>query len=68
MRWNGGRDGRGCLPRFRGADVTLTDVGDVDHITSLVLAVPAVARWFAALPGPSGPPHGGPDVSSWARR
>jgi hypothetical protein len=33
--------------RGRGADVTLTDVGDVDHITSLVLSIPQVATWFA---------------------
>ncbi|GGJ93939.1 hypothetical protein GCM10010123_24750 [Pilimelia anulata] len=31
------------------ADVTLTDVGDVDHITSLVRSVPRVATWFASL-------------------
>ncbi|MEJ3748608.1 hypothetical protein WEI85_35675 [Actinomycetes bacterium KLBMP 9797] len=41
----------GCLASLRaaGTDVTLTDVGDVDHITSLVLSVPQVARWFATL-------------------
>jgi alpha/beta superfamily hydrolase len=33
--------------RGRGADVTLTDIGDVDHITSLVLSIPQVATWFA---------------------
>lgn len=33
--------------RHRGTDVTLTDVGDVDHITSLVLSIPQVATWFA---------------------
>lgn len=40
-----------CLATLRGvdADVTLTDVGDVDHITSLVLSVPQVARWFADI-------------------
>ncbi|GIJ55392.1 lipase [Virgisporangium aurantiacum] len=35
--------------RGRNADVTLTDAGDVDHITSLVLSVPHVATWFAEL-------------------
>ncbi|MDW5323330.1 hypothetical protein [Plantactinospora sp. KLBMP9567] len=35
--------------RGAGADVTLTDVGDVDHITSLVLSVPQIATWFATL-------------------
>lgn len=38
-----------CRRRLRGADVTLTDVGDVDHITSLVLSAPQVATWFASL-------------------
>ncbi|MGX7676198.1 lipase [Plantactinospora sp. DSM 117369] len=40
-----------CQRELRGvgADVTLTDVGDVDHITSLVLSVPQVATWFATL-------------------
>jgi len=36
-----------CRADLRGADVTLTDVGDVDHMTSLVLSVPRVATWFA---------------------
>lgn len=40
-----------CLATLRrvGTDVALTDVGDVDHITSLVLSVPQVARWFASI-------------------
>ncbi|MEV0274669.1 lipase [Hamadaea sp. NPDC050747] len=38
-----------CQESLRGADVSLTDVGDVNHITSLVLSVPQVARWFATL-------------------
>lgn len=38
-----------CRESLDGADVTLTDVGDVDHITSLVLSIPQVAKWFAAL-------------------
>jgi hypothetical protein len=37
----------GCLSSLHGADVTLTDVGDVDHITSLILSMPHVASWFA---------------------
>jgi hypothetical protein len=37
-----------CRESLDGADVTLTDVGDVDHITSLVLSIPQVATWFAA--------------------
>jgi hypothetical protein len=36
-----------CRRELRGADVTLTDVGAVDHMTSLVLSVPRVATWFA---------------------
>jgi hypothetical protein len=38
-----------CQRRLRGPGATLTDVGDVDHITSLVLSVPSVATWFATL-------------------
>ncbi|MFK3982603.1 lipase [Micromonospora sp. NPDC050397] len=38
-----------CRESLRGADVTLTDVGNVDHITSLVRSVPQVATWFATL-------------------
>lgn len=40
-----------CLSTLRGVgtDVTLTDAGDVDHVTSLVLSVPHVARWFASI-------------------
>lgn len=38
-----------CHRELRGADVTLTDVGDVDHVTSLVLPVPRVATWFAGI-------------------
>lgn len=38
-----------CKELLNGADLTLTDVGDVDHITSLVLSIPDVARWFATL-------------------
>lgn len=37
-----------CAEVLKGADLTLTDVGDVDHITSLVLSLPQVARWFAS--------------------
>lgn len=36
-----------CKKSLGGTDVTLTDVGDVDHITSLVLSIPQVATWFA---------------------
>lgn len=36
-----------CLADLGGADVTLTDVGAVDHMESLVLSVPRVATWFA---------------------
>ena len=49
----GGRRYRsGCTPHpatLHGADLTLTDVGDVDHITSLVLSMPHVATWFASM-------------------
>jgi len=38
-----------CKDSLRGADVTLTDVGEVDHITSLVLSIPQVARYFSSL-------------------
>jgi dienelactone hydrolase len=38
-----------CRESLHGADLTLTDVGDVDHITSVVLSVPHVAKWFATL-------------------
>ncbi len=38
-----------CKESLHGADLTLTDVGDVDHITSLVLSIPQVAKWFATL-------------------
>jgi len=38
-----------CKESLNGADLTLTDVGDVDHITSLVLSIPHVAKWFATL-------------------
>jgi hypothetical protein len=38
-----------CKESLNGADLTLTDVGDVDHITSLVLSIPQVAKWFATL-------------------
>jgi hypothetical protein len=38
-----------CAQSLNGADLTLTDVGDVDHITSLVLSIPQVAKWFATL-------------------
>jgi hypothetical protein len=38
-----------CKESLGTADLTLTDVGDVDHITSLVLSIPQVARWFATL-------------------
>ncbi len=37
------------MESLHGADLTLTDVGDVDHITSLVLSIPRVATWFATL-------------------
>lgn len=39
----------GCKDSLRGADVTLTDVGETDHITSLVLSIPQVATWFASI-------------------
>jgi hypothetical protein len=38
-----------CKESLKGAHPTLTDVGDVDHITSLVLSIPRVATWFATL-------------------
>ncbi len=38
-----------CRKKLAGAEVTLTDVGDVDHITSLVRSIPRVAEWFSAL-------------------
>jgi hypothetical protein len=38
-----------CKELLGRADLTLTDVGDVDHITSLVLSIPRVAHWFATL-------------------
>jgi hypothetical protein len=38
-----------CKESLNGADLTLTDVGDVDHITSVVLSIPHVAEWFATL-------------------
>lgn len=38
-----------CKQSLNGADLTLTDVGDVDHITSLVRSIPQVAKWFATL-------------------
>jgi hypothetical protein len=38
-----------CAATLQDADVTLTDVGDVDHITSLVVSIPHVATWFAGL-------------------
>jgi hypothetical protein len=39
-----------CKELLGRADVTLTDVDDVEHITSLVLSIPRVAQWFATLP------------------
>jgi hypothetical protein len=36
-----------CKKLLIASHVTLTDVGDVDHITSLVLSIPQVATWFA---------------------
>jgi hypothetical protein len=39
-----------CKRKLAGTHVTLTDVGDVDHITSLVRSIPAIAGWFATLP------------------
>lgn len=38
-----------CSRELHGADVTLTDVGDIDHMTTVVRSVPQVARWFARL-------------------
>jgi hypothetical protein len=38
-----------CKDLLHATDITLTDVGDVDHIASLVRSVPQVATWFATL-------------------
>ncbi|MFD0731222.1 dienelactone hydrolase family protein [Planotetraspora mira] len=35
--------------RARGADVSLTDVGDVDHNTSAYRSMPLVLRWFQQI-------------------
>jgi hypothetical protein len=43
------RNSEQCKDLLHATDVTLTDVGDVDHITSLVLSIPQVATWFATL-------------------
>ncbi|MBO3748856.1 hypothetical protein J5X84_22485 [Streptosporangiaceae bacterium NEAU-GS5] len=43
---------RRCLAALEGGDVTLTDVGDVDHITSVVLSIPRVGAYLATLVKP----------------
>jgi hypothetical protein len=43
------RNSEECKDLLHATDVTLTDVGDVDHITSVVLSIPQVATWFATL-------------------